>query len=304
MSATRDDIYFYDGLDGELRREVVMGERFIRWGYQNAELGRLRRFVYGRSLLSRVMGAYYNSRLSRRGIRKAIANLEIDPSEFRDPVESYRCFNHFFYRHLNLDECRPHDPDPRVVVSPADGRVLVYPELDGHRAIPLKGRHICAHELLGEDAGAFEGGAMAVIRLCPADYHRFHYPCEGRIVAEHAIAGLYHSVNPLALWKDHNVFGENKRSYSILKSPQLGRFVYMEVGAFGVGSILRSHQSPSFSKMEERGYFEFGGSTVILLFQKGRIEFVPQLVAHSAEGYETLMRVGETIGYTRSERNS
>jgi phosphatidylserine decarboxylase len=290
-----DDIYYYDRATGERCRETIYGERFVRWAYQDATARGLRGWLLRSALPSRVLGAYFASRLSRGRVRAAIAQLAIDTTEFRDPVASYRSFHQFFVRHLK-PEARPFSPDPAVLASPADGRTIAYPCVDGDTAIPVKGARFRVADLLGRETPSFAGGAVVVVRLCPADYHRFHFPCAGQVAAQWDIPGLYHSVNPLALALGINVFPTNRRACCLLETERFGMVAYVEVGAFGVGSIVQTYQGPQVAKMQEKGYFTFGGSTVVLAFQAGRVELAPDLVQHSAEGYETLLKVGQELG--------
>ena len=283
-----------DRQTGQVFDEVVMGEKYIRWAYQDARSGWLSRLLFGSHAVSRMMGLYYDSPLSRARIAPTIRDLGIDESEFLEPTDSFGSFNAFFVRHLK-PEARPWSRDPRDVVSPADGRVLVFPAMDDGTFAPVKGYPFSLRALLPGLAERFVGGALAIVRLCPADYHRYHYPVAGRIVARRDIPGALHSVNPIALGSGADVFGANARSVTLIETPAAGTVAFVEVGAFGVGSIVQTHAGAQAAKMEEKGYFKFGGSTVVLVFEPGRIAFSPDLVAHSAEGLETLVKVGETI---------
>ena len=160
----------------------------------------------------------------------------------------------------------------------------------------MKGAKFRVQDLLGRVAREYRSGALATIRLCPGDYHRFHFPCGGDILETRTIKGAYHSVNPIALGSGVNVFCANKRSFTIIKSKYFGRFCYLEVGAFGVGSIVQTFTGKTCTKMREKGYFQYGGSTIILIFEPGMIRFSDDLVNNSAAGYETRVLTGETIG--------
>jgi phosphatidylserine decarboxylase len=289
------EIYYYRRDNGELCREAVLSEGMIKFAYQQVGGRGPASLVFRHSWASRLLSVYFKSRFSRGRVQRTIDQLDIDPSVFRDAVDTFASFNDFFTRHLNL-EYRPFDAAPTALVSPADGRVLVYPSLEGNTIIPAKGRPYTVDELLLDDAGAFHDGAAIVIRLCPADYHRFHFPCDGRIVDDRQIPGVYHSVNPVALAIGLKIFCENRRCYSLLDTPQFGRVAMIEIGAFGVGSIVWTFEDTSVKKMQERGYFEFGGSTIVLLLEHGQVRLDPDLIEHSANGFETLVHVGETIG--------
>ncbi len=289
-----EDIFFVDRATGEVKREEVYGEKFVKWAYQDGGTSLSRRLLFHNPLLSNLLGWYFGSGLSRRRIAPAIEQLAIDVEEFRDEASSFGSFNAFFTRHLK-PEARPFDDDPETIASPADGRLLVYPNLRGDEAVPVKGRPFSVRQMLQRETPDFTGGVLYVVRLCPADYHRFHFPCGGQVIAQQAVAGALHSVNPIALQLDLDVFGENKREYCLLKTTDFGTVAFIEVGAFGVGSIVQTYADKNVAKMDEKGFFKFGGSTVILVFQQGMIEPDADLVANSAKGIETLVKCGETI---------
>ncbi len=290
------EIQYVNRETGELETEVVLDEKYIRWAYQSPALPLLSAIVFRHALLSRMYGMYLDSSLSRRKIMPTIRTLRIDTSEFADPVDSFRSFNEFFIRRLR-PECRPFDEARDCLVSPADGRVFVFPEIRRETVIPVKGVGFSVdHLLAGLDNGSFHDGDVLVIRLCPADYHRFHFPCDGRIVASHDEGGTYHSVNPIALACGLNIFCANKRTVTLIENAVFGRIAIVEVGAFGVGSIVQTCYKDYVNKMDEKGYFTFGGSTIILIFQKRRIRLSADLIEHSATGHETFVKVGSLIG--------
>lgn len=287
-------IQYIDRATGALEEETVYGEGLIKWAYQDAEMRGWRSWLFRSALPSRLLGWYFDSRLSRARVRTAIEQLKIDTREFRDPPESYDSFNAFFTRHLK-EACRPWNSTEQELVSPADGRTLAYPCLEADAAIPIKGCRFTASELLQRSEPDFSGGTLIVIRLCPADYHRFHFPLSGRIVDQWEIPGAYHSVNPLALALGLNVFEHNKRSCCLLESAHFGTIGIVEVGAFGVGSIVQTYGGDEAAKMAEKGYFKFGGSTVILLLPKGPWTICQDLLANSRQGLETKLLVGEPL---------
>lgn len=274
--------------------EVILGEGYIRWAYQDSTSSLVERLLFRSKFFSKIMGFWYDSPLSRGKIAPAIKALAIDESEFLKPRSSYRTFNDFFIRHLK-PEARPYSKDDRDIVSPADGRVLVFPRLDEDTFVPVKGFPFSIHKMLPGLSDRYVNGALAIIRLCPADYHRYHFPCAGRISDSKDIDGALHSVNPIALGSGPDVFGENKRSYTLIETEAAGTVCFVEVGAFGVGSIVDTVSSDLVNKMDEKGYFKFGGSTVVLVFEQGKIDFSQDLIDNSALGKETLVKVGQTI---------
>nr|WP_320050317.1 archaetidylserine decarboxylase [uncultured Desulfuromonas sp.] len=290
-----DTIEYYDRKTGQLCRETVMGDAAIKWAYQTMSGQWCSQLLFGRSWLSTALGWYFDSPLSKRKISSAIADLKINESEFAIPREQFSSFNAFFTRKLK-EGARPFSADPLSFLSPADGRLLVYENIEGDSLITVKGVEDRLESLFGRPMPEFVGGKVAVVRLCPADYHRYHFPCAATVVDEVKIVGQYHSVNPMALKAKPRVFCINKRSYTLLDSEHFGRMAFMEVGAFGVAGIHQTYTGNSVSRMQEKGYFDFGGSTVVLVFQKDAILFDEDLRHNSGKGIETLVKVGETIG--------
>lgn len=287
-------LYFYRRGSDQKEEEIILGGGLMRWAYQSRAGKALTGFLFNRRWPSRLAGWYADSRWSRRQIAPVIRNLGIDTGELDAPVESYATFNAFFTRRLKAG-ARPFALEPAEVASPADGRVLVYPQLQQTTLLPIKGKSFTVDALLGMPAAGYAGGSLAVVRLCPADYHRFHFPCDARVIAQHRIPGRYHSVNTLVVAMGVDVFSENERQVTLLENEQLGEFALVEVGAFGVGSIVQTFTGAEVRKGEEKGYFQYGGSTIVLLFRRERVEFCPDLVAHSAEGIETFLRAGELL---------
>jgi len=287
-------IYVIDRKTGEQFEETVLGEKWIRWAYQNSESNFLERVLFRSSLISKLMGAWYDSSISKNKIAPTIAELAIDESEFAVSTESYTSFNDFFIRHLK-EEARPFSNKEEDIVSPADGRTIVFPKLDENTYIPVKGFPFSIKTMLPDIYDRFTNGALAIIRLCPADYHRYHFPCTGTITQSKNIQGALHSVNPIALGSGPDVFSENKRTYTLINTQNAGTMCFIEVGAFGVGSIVNTRTNGAIKKMDEKGFFKFGGSTVVVVFEQGRIQFSEDLVKNSAAGKETLLKVGEPL---------
>lgn len=292
--ADKKPIVVIDRETGESFEETILGEKWVRWAYQDSRANALERLLFRSSRVSRIMGRWYDSKYSTRKIDDVIEELDIDVNECADPINSFSSFNDFFARRLKPD-ARPYSKDPNELVSPADGRVLVFPELTDGMFAPVKGYPFSVSKMLPGRAARYMGGALAIVRLCPADYHRYHFPCDGEITEYRDLDGAFHSVNPIALGSGPDVFGENKRSYTIIKTPLAGEVCFIEVGAFGVGSIINTRKRGRVAKMDEKGYFKFGGSTVVLVFEPGKIEFSQDLLENSAAGHETLVKVGQPL---------
>ncbi len=301
MNQQPHDIHIIDRRSGLRIRETVLGGAMIRLAYRSPLSPLARLLLFRNGFVTRLLGWYADSALSRRRIEPAIRQLGIEMSDFIVPPGGYRSFNEFFIRPLRQG-ARPFDPAPGAAVSPADCRLLVYEKLRHDTCFLVKGAPFTVQALLGTApsgekwAERFHGGVLMIARLCPADYHRFHFPCEGRVAESWKISGRYESVNPLPLACGAEPFARNRREVTILESPQFGAVAYVEVGAFGVGRIRQSYVGPQVAKMEEKGWFEFGGSTVVLVFEPGRLTPSDDLAANSRGGDETLVRAGETIG--------
>lgn len=291
-------IRYYDRAAGEMREEVVLGDFFVRLAYQSRRGRWLHRPLFRSSFLSYMLGLMADCFWSRWRIAPTIRKLGIDMTEVEVPAEGFRTFNAFFTRKL-LPGIRPIDPAVTRLVSPADCRLTVVAALKEDVGIPVKGRSFTVAELLGEQGAVyyprFRNGSFCVCRLCPADYHRFHYPDSGDFFDRWRVNGNWHSVHPIALECGLPILHENLRVVTILRTDHFGLVAFIEVGAFGVASIVQTHRGGRFDKGEEKGYFAFGGSTIIMLFESGRVLFDPDLRQHSANQSECLVKAGEGI---------
>jgi len=213
-------------------------------------------------------------------------------------AHQYSSFNDFFTRELAPD-ARDVDFSKEVLISPADGKVLVYENINSTLEINVKNTNFNIGNLLQNStlAKKFENCSIAIIRLAPTDYHRFHFPTDGLVSQTRLVKGLYYSVSPIALEIKPSIFWENKRTICEIENDTFGSYVYMEVGATMVGSIKQTYQSGThIKKGDEKGYFEFGGSTVILIFQKDKVFFDKELIMNTQKGHETKIKMGERIG--------
>jgi len=293
-----NDNLIYDRREKKIVSEIVLGGGLLGLAYKPV----LRHFsewvLFRYGLMSRLLGWYCDLRLSRSKIAHTIEVLKLDCSEFRDDVSSFKTFNQFFYRHLR-PEVRPFSLDSNVLVAPADARYTFMQELDGETFVPIKGVDFTVKELLGgefNDEIDFSAGSMFIARLCPADYHRYHYPTNGKVLRHWLISGRYHSVNPIALALGIKVFTHNYRQVTLLDLDNFGKVAFVEVGAFGVSGIEQTHTDGEFKKMDEKGYFTYGGSTIVMIFERGKVQFDDDILRKTTEGYESLIRVGESIG--------
>ncbi|MGN0822558.1 MAG: phosphatidylserine decarboxylase [Candidatus Gallimonas sp.] len=243
--------------------------------------------------VSRLAGAYLDSRLSRGKIGRYVRKNGIDLSQYEK--EDYRSFNEFFTRRIR-PELRPFDRSPDAFVSPCDGKLSVYRATEG-ATFEIKGFRYTTQSLLRnrELAEKYEGGLCVVLRLTVTDYHRYFYLDDGTKGENVFLKGRFHTVQPVALEK-RRVFSENCREYTVLHTERFGDVVQMEVGAMMVGRIVNNQGAGSFRRGEEKGRFEFGGSTIVLLVEKGRVELDEEFFENTARGDETVVKCGERIG--------
>lgn len=277
---------------------MIYGEKSVRWAYQT-RLGRLcLEGAVKRPWFSRLYGKWADSAFSAREIAPFIARFGMDSAEFLDAPETFRTFNEFFSRRLH-PEARPIAGGDETVIFPADGRHLLVPDLAVASPIYAKGRRFDLASFLGdaELAERFAGGSAVLSRLCPTDYHRFHFPLAGCNGKPRPIDGDLYSVNPIALSRTLRYLHENKRRVTAVENPTIGIYLFVEIGATNVGSIVET--APSGGKVEkgaEKGYFRFGGSMVATLFRRGCFEPSDDLVAQSRLGLELYARMGDRMG--------
>lgn len=194
---------------------------------------------------------------------------------------------------------RPITPGENVAIFPADGRHLVFQDIEAADGFYVKGLKFSLRDLFGDDglAQKFAGGSMVISRLCPVDYHRFHFPVAGVPGEARVINGWLYSVSPIALRRQVRYLVENKRAISVMESPAFGTVVVLEVGATNVGSIQQSFvPGRAVEKGDEKGLFAFGGSCVITLFQRGKIRFDADLTEERSEPMEIYAKMGDRLG--------
>ena len=269
---------------------------FQRWFDSSVFLG-LYHFLFNNSAFCRLYGWMQARPGSRRKITRFVRKYGIDVEEIEYPPDRYPSFNAFFTRRLKPD-ARPFDLVPDTFSCPADGKVLVYRQLLEGGRIPVKGASVPLHLLLDseDDALPYQDGSALVVRLAPYDYHRFHFPDSGKAGPARVVAGRYYIVNPLGLARVPGVFWRNKRAITRFDSDQFGRIAYVEIGGFAVGSIVETYTPGPVHRGQEKGYFQFGGSTLVLLFEPGTVVFDDDLTEDSRRGIEVHVRAGSGIG--------
>ena len=293
-----DQIVYFDRYQNEPCVEKVYGDQALRWSYGTVA-GRISlNLLVKRAIFSHWYGWRMDQPKSRLRIAAFVQQYGLDASEFVRGIEDFGSFNEFFFRQLK-PESRPIDSNPLSVVFPADGRHLCVPDLSQNDGLFVKGEMFDLATLL-QDADLtkrYADGSLLLSRLCPVDYHRFHFPCAGIPGATRLINGPLLSVNPIALCQNISILATNKRCLTQLETEAFGKVLVMEIGATCVGSIVQTYQAGApVSKGDEKGYFRFGGSSTITIFERGRIQFDADLVQNSAKHQELYARVGDHMG--------
>ena len=293
-----EPIRYYHRSKKTVETEQVYGGKWLRWTYETA-LGRLAlNLLVKRAFVSRYYGWKMSLPASANKILPFIVDYNLDVDEFAKKPYAFKTFNEFFYRALK-DDARPVVPGDRVAVLPTDGRHLAIQVIDAAQGFYAKGQRFDLRALLGDEALAteFAGGSLLISRLCPVDYHRFHFPVSGTPSEPRLINGWLYSVSPIALRQNLAYLWENKRMVTLVESPVFGRVALVEIGATMVGSILQTFlPERAVAKGEEKGLFKFGGSCVVTIFKRGRIRLDADLVKTSAEGLEVYARMGDRLG--------
>lgn len=243
--------------------------------------------------VSKLAGKYMDSRLSKHRIKKCIRKNGIDMSQYLP--ETYRSFNAFFTRRIR-PELRPFDLAPAAFIAPCDAKLSLY-EITPEATFRIKGFDYTVATLLRNEALAaqYAGGLCFVFRLAVTDYHRYFYLDDGEKGENVFLKGRLHTVQPVALEK-RRVFTENCREYTVLHTAHFGDVTQVEVGAMMVGRIVNYHGAGAFRRGEEKGRFEFGGSTIVVLVERDRVLPDAELIKNTQDGNETVVRCGECLG--------
>ncbi|MCI9304637.1 phosphatidylserine decarboxylase [Clostridium sp.] len=291
-------IQVYNRKTNKYDTENVAGDKYIKWAYESPIGKSFVELFIKRKLFSKLYGNFCDSKLSVKKINSFIKNFNIDTDIFTNDPSDFKSFNDFFIRKLT-PESRPINKDKNILISPGDGRLLAYTNIDINSLIQVKGITYSLSELLEDNpiANEYAGGTCLVLRLCPVDYHRLHFIDDGIPEKSNIVNGNYYSVNPTALERIPKLYCQNKREWSIFHSENFGDVILMEVGATCVGSIVQTYEpNKKVSKGDEKSYFKFGGSTTILFFKENTVTIDDDILIQSSFGFETKVIMGEKIG--------
>ncbi len=283
--------------------ELVYGDDAIRFIY-DSKLGKIVAPLIASKPISRLYGWYQDWSISHKKIAPFVDKFNIEMDIYKpgsisanNKQESFKNFNEFFIREFEANQRTFIDAKNKMPAF-CEARYFGHEAIDDHIEIPVKGTLLKSSDLLGGShwSSSFTGGPILVARLCPVDYHRYHYPFDGTTLDSFAIAGQLHSVNPLALKSKPEIFIINERRASILETENFGKLAFIEVGAAMVGKIVQTHNEvKAHRRGDEKGYFLFGGSTVVLLGEKGKWRPSQDILNHTLAGIETYLHLGEEV---------
>jgi len=255
--------------------------------------GRLFLKLLSTRAVSKLSGVFLDSRLSSFLINSFARknNIVLDDYE----LEDIKSFNEFFRRKIKAGK-RVFDTEPEHLCAPCDGLLSVW-NIQKDTVIPVKQSAYTVERLLRDTqlASEYEDGLCLVFRLCVNHYHRYAYVDSGKKGANIFIPGVLHTVRPIAL-ETLPVFTENCREYTVIENPVFGKLIQMEVGAMLVGRIVNLEGEGTAVRGKEKGFFEYGGSTIIVLLKKDSAEINDEILSNSIAGIETPVKMGEQIG--------
>ncbi|MDR3229757.1 MAG: phosphatidylserine decarboxylase [Puniceicoccales bacterium] len=293
-----EPVVFFNRHTGGVETEKIYGEKPMRWVYETAA-GRLALLpLVRRAFFSRWFGRRMRRPESRAKIAPFIRDFALDPAEFADAPDSFASFDEFFSRRLK-PSARPLAPDDTTATLPADGRHLGFQDVAQTAAVYAKGQRFDLPALLGDVALAerYQHGTLVCSRLCPTDYHRFHFPIAGTPAAPRLVNGWLYSVNPIALRRNLALLWENKRQIVALDAGVFGTVLLIVIGATNVGSTTFTYRAgAAVAKGAEAGFFSFGGSFVATLFEPEKIRLAPDLLRETANGRELYAKMGTPLG--------
>mgnify|MGYP003361794921 FL=1 len=248
-----------------------------------------------RPWFSKTMGWFLDTKISKFMIKGFVRRNGIDLSLYeKSGFDSYGSFNEFFTRKIKSG-CRPVSMDHADLIAPCDGLLSIHPVTD--QSVEIKGHYYTISELV-QDEGLQEkyiNGVMMVFRLTVSDCHRYHYPDNGVKSANTKIKGVFHTVHPVAAQKNA-IYCENSREYFILNSDNFGDMLMIQVGALLVGKICNKHSHAVVQRGFEAGWFEYGGSTVIMCLEQGAADLLPGIMQTGKGGTEVRVNMGQVIG--------
>ena len=283
----------YDRKTKKIEEKEDEQEKTLEFLYETY-LGRLLlKLFVARPIFSKIRSNKQKSQRSQKEIKPFIEKYKIDMSEYN---ENYKTFNDFFIRSRKIEN---HTKDNELVAI-ADSKLLIYP-IDNNLKINVKHSIYSIEEILKEkiDISSYKNGYCMIFRLSVDDYHRYVFPDDGEYIKRYYIKGTLHTVRPIS--SKYKVYSRNAREVSILHTKHLGNVIQIEVGALLIGCI-KNNNIEKFKKLDEKGYFEYGGSSIVL-FVKNNVQIDKDILEHSNKNIETKVKIGERIGEIKYDSN-
>ncbi len=290
------EIKYINRANGNIKIENPPAEGLMNFLYNNLVGEKVFLPIAKQKFITKLYGKMMDSSSSTKKIQLFVDTLNIDMSEFKRGVNEFKSFNDFFYRELKENARKIEDG----LVSPGDGRILAFEKVSEVSNFYVKGRKFTLKDFLKNDklVDKYKDSSMFILRLAPEDYHRYHFPFKGIPSKSNEIKGMYYSVSPIGLRDNFTkVFCENKRETCELVTENQGELLIIPVGATMVGSLNSTYQPhKTVEKGEEMGYFAFGGSTIVLLFDSAYFKIDEDLLENTKNNLETFVKMGEKIG--------
>jgi phosphatidylserine decarboxylase len=270
--------------------------------YESEPQRSLTQWIKSQPLYDRLYALYENSRWSTREIEPFIRKYHIDLAEF-EPVQ-WRSFAEFFDRRFRPG-VRRFPSAPEEMGAFAEARYFGWRKVTSDQKFPVKGHSLNAAQILGsaERARLFARGPVLLVRLAPVDYHHVHYFDDGKTLDHQRLGNRLWTVNWHALQSKPDILFANERNVNILETRNFGRLGFVEVGALSVGRIAQVHPVDlPFKRGEEKSVFRFGASAIVVFGEPGKWSPSADVLAHTNENVETLLRLGECVAVAESPR--
>lgn len=287
----------WDRKNNKYIEEHESAQKYLEILY-NTFFGRiLLKTIFVSRWFSKVQAIYQRSILSKRKIKGFIKEHNVDMSKYEE-VEKYKSFEEFFRRKRDVKKYIEKDTlNDENLVSIADSKLQVF-YLNENSVLKIKSSMYELKDLIEDDkiTDKYKNGICLVYRLSVNDYHRYHFLDEGKIKYSKFIKGKLHTIRPIS--EKYNVYSKNSRYVSILETKNFGEVIQIEVGAMLIGKIV-NHECESFNKLDEKGFFDFGGSTIVQIFSKDAVKIDEDIILKSNEGIETKVEIGMKVGESK-----
>lgn len=278
-------------------KEFIVNESSVLTFFYETIFGRIILTILTKPFISQVVGTFMNSFLSCFLINKTIKKHNINLNEYED-VE-YNSYNSFFTRKIK-ENLRKIDKKKKAFISPCDSKVSVY-KINRDSLFKIKSSYYYLSDLLQDNIYKdYKNGYCLIFRLEVNDYHRYCYIDDGVIKYNCYIPGKLHTVRPIAN-RNYNIYKENCREWTLIKTKNFDDVIMVEVGAMLIGKIVNNHNHETVFKGSEKGHFEFGGSTIVVLVKNNVLDIDEDILINSSNSIETVVKMGEKIAQKKTK---